>query len=471
MPTINVQRLDGTAHETVEGIRDDTSTRGVDLAGALIIATYTDGTFEERTWQAFDPYTFGGVIGTDFDMEFGFEVHELSTTKRLESLRMDLVPASSVFDTTLAMDNDPMGGSTPTSNNGFPFEVAPEYDSLSGSIDVSYSNIVNLVGSAAVGDLYTTMTIDFSGLAGGGLLGDLNWNTDMDTMRTAGDLMPVRWNFGDAGDDAITGTSGNDNLVGFGGDDTLSGQDGDDQLSGGNDDDSLSGGNDNDRMYGNGGMDTMSGDAGQDTLFGGADDDDINAGSGDDSVLGQGGDDTILGEAGDDILRGGSGDDSIDGGADNDSLYGNGNDDTINGGGGDDFIQGNPGADDLSGGMGNDTLFSGVGSDRLDGGEGDDLMNGGVNDGARDTFVFLLGYDEDRINQFDQAGSDVLELDQALWFATNPNLTQQEVVDTFGSLNEAGTILTLNFGGTDILEVQNGGGIDMTTFGLDITFV
>jgi len=42
------------------------------------------------------------------------------------------------------------------------------------------------------------------------------------------------------------------------------------------------------------------------------------------------------------------------------------------------------------------------------------------------------------------------------------------VVDTFGSLNGTGTILTLDFGGTDILELQNAGGFTVATLGSDI---
>ena len=101
MPSINVVRLDENPHETVNGIRDDTNSRGVDLDGATITATYADGSTEILTWQAFDSYTYGGATGTDIAMSFGYDWHELSTTKPLTSLQIDLQPASSVFDTTL----------------------------------------------------------------------------------------------------------------------------------------------------------------------------------------------------------------------------------------------------------------------------------------------------------------------------------------------------------------------------------
>ena len=80
-------------------------------------------------------------------------------------------------------------------------------------------------------------------------------------------------------------------------------------------------------------------------------------------------------------------------------------------------------------------------------------------------------YDSDRINAFEQTGNDRIELDDALWLATEGVLTGQEVIDTFGTLNPNGTILTLDFGGGDVLEVQNGAGIDMATFGTDLLIV
>lgn len=191
MASINIDRLDENPHESVHGIREDTTSRGVDLEGATITATYADGSTETLTWQAYDPYTFGGATGANIDMSYGSEWHALTTTKLLKSLQFDLQPASSVFDTTFTTDDDPLGGSTPGSKNGFPFELSPEYEDMVGDFDVTYSGIVNLAGSPAEGDLYTTMLVDFSGLPEGGLFGDLSWNSDIDTMKVDGDLVPT----------------------------------------------------------------------------------------------------------------------------------------------------------------------------------------------------------------------------------------------------------------------------------------
>lgn len=190
MPTIDIIRLAENPHETVHGIRADTGSRGVDLEGAEITATYADGSTETLIWQAFDPYTNGGVIGTNINMSFGWDWHHLTTTKLLTSLKIDLQPATSVFDTTVTPDGAPLGGSTPGSLGGYPFKVAPEYEDLPGELQATYSGIVNLAGSPAEGDLFTTMVLDFSNLDAGGLLGNLTWNSDIDTMRDDGDLVP-----------------------------------------------------------------------------------------------------------------------------------------------------------------------------------------------------------------------------------------------------------------------------------------
>lgn len=182
MAEIDIVRLDENPRETSFGVRADTSSRGVDLEGAQITVTYADGTSETLIWKALDPYTNGGASGEHINMFFGYSWHELSTTKTVVSLQIDLAPANSVFDTTFPLDNDPDEPSTPGSQNGFPFKLSPDYEDISGSITATYTGIVNLEGSPAAGDLYTTMTVDFSGLPGGGLDGDLVWNSDIDTM-------------------------------------------------------------------------------------------------------------------------------------------------------------------------------------------------------------------------------------------------------------------------------------------------
>ena len=232
-PVVNIVRLDTDPSETLYGIRDDTSSRGVDLAGSLIVATYADGSVENLTWEAFDAYTNGGAAGTDITMAYGYSDHELTVTKHLASLQIDLTPASSVFDTTATLDDDPLGGSTQGSSFGFEFRFLGDYADMGGAVTVSYSGIVNLVGNPAEGDLYTTMLVDFSALSGGGILGDVTWNSDIDTLRYQGDLVQTGTSDARAGDDIITGTAAEDFLNGSSGDDILKGMAGNDILNGG----------------------------------------------------------------------------------------------------------------------------------------------------------------------------------------------------------------------------------------------
>jgi len=120
--------------------------------------------------------------------------------------------------------------------------------------------------------------------------------------------------------------------------------------------------------------------------------------------------------------------------------------------------------DTLEGSVGNDTLTGGGGNDVLDGGVGDDVMNGGAN---ADRFVFADGSGADRINSYEQ-GTDQIELKGALWAGATGISDGQDVVNTFGTSNGTGSILTLDFGGGDVLEIQAAGGIDATTLGDDI---
>lgn len=191
MPTIDIVKLDENPHETVNGLRADTVSRGVDLQGATIRATYADGTTETLTWVPFDSYTYGGANGENISARYGYDWHELSANKLLVSLEIDLQPSSSVFDVNPDYSDYPAGNSTPGSHNGFPFELDDEFSNISGSLTVTYSGIVNIRGADAVGDLYTTMRVDFSGLSGGGFLGDLRWRSDIDTLEVPGDLLPT----------------------------------------------------------------------------------------------------------------------------------------------------------------------------------------------------------------------------------------------------------------------------------------
>lgn len=201
--TIDIVRSGADQFESTYGLRDDTGTDGTDLDGALVTATYADGTSEQITWEG-DPRIFtepdgstygsidGWARGANTDIFMSWDGFEMTTTSVLTSLSIDLAPASAVFDTTFIFDdNDPNGESTQGSSFGFPFELYSGYENLEGAITATYTGIVSLVGDDPVGDLFTTMSLDFSMLLGGGILGNLDFRSDLDVLRTEGDLSPV----------------------------------------------------------------------------------------------------------------------------------------------------------------------------------------------------------------------------------------------------------------------------------------
>lgn len=187
--TVNIVTVADNPQETAHGIRASTSTYGSDLAGALVAATYSDGSSEALTWEALSIGVRGAARGADIDLFMDWAGFEMTTTRLLTSLSFQLAPASSIFDVSRL--NEWEVGNTPTTGIGFPFEIYAGGDLLQGAITATYSGIVNLAGRVADGDAFTNMLIDFSGLSGGGFLGSMSFRTDMDTLAVAGDLTPV----------------------------------------------------------------------------------------------------------------------------------------------------------------------------------------------------------------------------------------------------------------------------------------
>ncbi|MDP5361979.1 MAG: hypothetical protein NWP79_07540 [Paracoccaceae bacterium] len=204
--TINVLREANNPHQSAYGMHANTGVEGSALDGAQISATFADGTTETLTWMA-NPTLYtenagtenevsyygidGSAVGERINFFMDWQGFEMTTSSLLSSISINVAPANVVFDTTTNLDTDPNGGSTIGSSYGFQFELYSEFVDLPGAINVAYSGIVNLAGALAVGDLFTTMTVDFSALATGGVLGSLNFLSDLDSMAVANDLTPV----------------------------------------------------------------------------------------------------------------------------------------------------------------------------------------------------------------------------------------------------------------------------------------
>ena len=228
----------------------------------------------------------------------------------------------------------------------------------------------------------------------------------------------------------FTGTMNADVLIGGSGNDTLNALAGDDLImaTGGNN--VIWGGRGNDTIWGAGGNDTIGGGFGDDLMYGVGGNNMLWGGAGRDTILGGVGNDTIGGGLDDDLIFGISGRNQLWGGRGNDTIYA---------GDGGDSLGGNAGDDMLVGGAGNDTLFGGAGSDTLYGGAGNDV------------FVFFRHYDYNRVMDF--GAGDRLDLAQGLWRGQG-NLSVQQVIDRFASVNGAGNVV-FDFGdASTVIELQ-----------------
>lgn len=105
-----------------------------------------------------------------------------------------------------------------------------------------------------------------------------------------------------------------------------------------------------------------------------------------------------------------------------DTLAGDAGTNMIGGWLGNDLIFGNAGGDILFGLNGNDTLFGGQDTDLLVGGDGDDRLSGDMGDdtlvggAGADVFVFNPGSGLDRIEDFDGAAGDRIDLADGMTF-------------------------------------------------------
>lgn len=205
---VSIMTETGVAQETEFGIRTDTGTRGYELAGATVTATFDDGSSETRTWLDFNSMSTGGVNGTQWSLfqtaigavnivsnmrlMTGFVIDastSLSVTPNFaDPMTPPIVQGASLFDISTANEGEP--GSTPGSAFGSPFAFEP-FGEPSGDVVVTYSGAVNIKGQTAVGDLFTTMSVDFTGLDQGGFTGSATYTSDQDTLRFENDLMPV----------------------------------------------------------------------------------------------------------------------------------------------------------------------------------------------------------------------------------------------------------------------------------------
>ena len=158
--TTNAQRMAGmvvsgrTTERRYSAEFDVTGTGRSSVGNAVTRAftlTQSGNTYAEGTW---------GII--------------VNAGERLTQLRIDGAPGQTIFDTDLS------GPSTEGSSVGLPFAPTGAFADLQGIVVATYTGMVAITGTEGVGDAYTRLTLDLSGLEGGGL-GEGTWNFSHDT--------------------------------------------------------------------------------------------------------------------------------------------------------------------------------------------------------------------------------------------------------------------------------------------------
>lgn len=185
--TVTVNTIDGTLFETTE--LASFASDGVDLLGINVTAGFLDGTFETLNFA--DIPGGGGVSGNGWALSFTGGTTFLDEWNltidagtSLTGFSISGAPGDTVFD---ILDS---GTGTPGSALGAEFSLSSISDS-SIDLDVTYSNLVALTGQAPVGDLFESVSVQFSSALGGIDGGFLDFIADTDNSATAGDVAAV----------------------------------------------------------------------------------------------------------------------------------------------------------------------------------------------------------------------------------------------------------------------------------------
>lgn len=188
--TVGVELDLRPAYHSVHGVREDTSTSGIDLIGAKISATYTDGGTEDWEWVPMGRWRAGtDHVSSDMTIAYNWSGILMDATRRVQSFAIDLLGASAIWDAGRYSNYDQRN--SPTTKIGYPFYIVDGLESDSGDVNAYYSDMVRIGDHSTGEDAFTNLFVDFSGLDEGGFLGSLRWGADTDVLAVAGDLTPV----------------------------------------------------------------------------------------------------------------------------------------------------------------------------------------------------------------------------------------------------------------------------------------
>ena len=166
-----------------------------------VTATWANNTSETLTWGLHSSPTCGGVVSNLFSLggcgdtwDQIWHLDNLNTTSLLTELVVDLTNTWFWFDRTPPdpepydpLESDFVDEGTPRSQSGRDFEFVDADPSVTGDISVEYS----VIHGAQVGDAWRVMTVDFTGLTGGGVEGQLRFRQDVDSVIPVPAALPL----------------------------------------------------------------------------------------------------------------------------------------------------------------------------------------------------------------------------------------------------------------------------------------
>jgi hypothetical protein len=164
------------------------TTSGADMSGMRVTAFWADATSAVLTWGSLGGGSWG-VSNSRFTLSFPGAGDTFNDNWTLQNLAgagsaltrflLNGAPGNTVFDTQF-------GGETTGSANGFNFSFTS--GALAGST-AQYTNIVNLTGQPAAGDIFETLDVAL-GSGGLGLGQSLTFRADTDNAASGAVIIP-----------------------------------------------------------------------------------------------------------------------------------------------------------------------------------------------------------------------------------------------------------------------------------------
>lgn len=185
--TVSVNQDNGTTYSTTA--LTGYSTNGAMMDGMKVTVYFYDQTSEEAIWAG-SGAGVGAASGTNWylsetgDSYGGIWTFVNGTGSGISAFTIDAGAGDTVFDRTF---NDVFG--TDGSARGWDFDVQSAPDDL--AINAMYSDLVALSGSAAVGDLFRFLTVQFTNDGGFATDSRMTYITDTDNLSLSGDLTSV----------------------------------------------------------------------------------------------------------------------------------------------------------------------------------------------------------------------------------------------------------------------------------------